>query len=288
MLLLAGAMDGSVAILQADNGSVLWRHKAHAKYCVRVRWAADSSHFVSCSWDRTLCVFSHSPGTDGPEFKLLNSVTYMSQVQDVEFIPGAELSDQLLAVALKSTNYLRLFDMLQLKVIDRCICCLLLLGTGHVHALQVINCILCTPSSPHDRCVQEHSKVNMNAMGDDHVSFSASHLTASPCKKYLLVSTEGSRIIMFRVQGTLVRARCTSASFSSTEAEEFVLCRLDSGKEFLWFECGGEVSPTMCSMALQWFLHFCSSSSWHCHCVSCGHNQGMPRRMLTVDKTNSY
>ena len=49
--------------------------------------------------------------------------------------------------------------------------------------------------------MQEHSKVNMNAMGDDHVSFSASHLAASPCKKYLLVSTEGSRIIMFRVQG---------------------------------------------------------------------------------------
>lgn len=118
MLLLAGAMDGSVTVLQADTGTVLWRHKAHAKYCVRVRWAADSCHFVSCSWDRTMCVFSHTSGTSGPEFKLLKSETYISQVQDVEFIPGAEQSHHLLAVALKSTNYLRLYDMLQLKVLD--------------------------------------------------------------------------------------------------------------------------------------------------------------------------
>ena len=135
MLLAAGAMDGSVTIMQADTGSVLWRHKAHAKYCVRVRWAADSCHFVSCSWDRTLCVFSHSPGTDGPAFKLLKSETYVSQVQDVEFITSAGQSDQLLAVALKSTNYLRLFDMLQLKVFDRYMCYWLLPGTALVYGL---------------------------------------------------------------------------------------------------------------------------------------------------------
>ena len=48
--------------------------------------------------------------------------------------------------------------------------------------------------------------MNMNAMGDDHVSFSASHLAASPCNKYLLVSTEGSRIIMFRIKGTAAQS----------------------------------------------------------------------------------
>lgn len=136
MLLLAGAMDGSVTVLQADTGTVLWRHKAHAKYCVRVRWAADGRHFISCSWDRTMCVFSHSPGRDGPEFKLLKSETYVSQVQDVEFIPAVQQPDQLLAVALKSTNYLRLFDMLRLKVLGRRMCCLLLLGTAFVHVCR--------------------------------------------------------------------------------------------------------------------------------------------------------
>lgn len=161
MLLLAGAMDGSVLLLDAHTGTVLLRHKAHAKYCVRVRWAPHSSHFATCSWDHTMSVFQMNISAHEPSFSLQKSETYLSQVQDVEFIPGAEPSDQVLAVALKNTNYLRLFDILLLK---------------------------------------EHSKVNMNAMGDDHVSFSASHLAVSPCRRFLLVSTDGSRIIMFRVK----------------------------------------------------------------------------------------
>lgn len=116
MLLLAGSMDGSVTLLDAHTGTVLTRHKAHAKYCVRVRWAPDSSHCVSCSWDHTMAVFTHSSNTDEPSLQLQKSTTYLSQVQDVDFIPGAEPSDQLLAVALKNTNYLRLFDVYQLKV----------------------------------------------------------------------------------------------------------------------------------------------------------------------------
>ena len=48
---------------------------------------------------------------------------------------------------------------------------------------------------------QEDERVNMNALGDDHVSFSASHLAASPCGEYLLVSTDGPRIVMFRIAG---------------------------------------------------------------------------------------
>ncbi|DBB06686.1 TPA: hypothetical protein ACH3X1_012194 [Trebouxia sp. C0004] len=161
MLLLAGSMDGSVTLLDAHTGTVLTRLKAHAKYCVRVQWAPDSSHCVSCSWDHTMAVFTHIASTNEPSLQLQKTTTYLSQVQDVVFIPGAEPSDQLLAVALKNTNYLRLFDVHQLK---------------------------------------EHSKVNMNARGDDHVSFSASHLAVSPCQRYLLVSTDGSRIIMFRLK----------------------------------------------------------------------------------------
>ena len=46
----------------------------------------------------------------------------------------------------------------------------------------------------------------MNALGDDHVSFSATALALSPCGHYLLVSTEGPRIIMFRVKGVSTTA----------------------------------------------------------------------------------
>ena len=49
--------------------------------------------------------------------------------------------------------------------------------------------------------MQEMGTVNMNAMGDDHVSFSASHLALSPDQRYLLVSTDGPRLLMLRVRG---------------------------------------------------------------------------------------
>ena len=141
-----------------------------------------------------MSVFSHTSSTDHPEFKLLKSETFVSQVQDVEFIPGPETATELLAVALKNTNYLRLFDLEQLKVSEQ-----------HPHQQCKVwtpDLCVCLDMLPcHAVWVQEHSKVNMNAMGDDHVSFSASHLAASPCHKFLLVSTEGSRLIMFRVKG---------------------------------------------------------------------------------------
>lgn len=72
-----------------------------------------------------MAVFAHTTSTDEPSLQLQKSTTYLSQVQDVEFIPGAESSDQLLAVALKNTNYLRLFDIYQLKV-----CHDMLVGSG--------------------------------------------------------------------------------------------------------------------------------------------------------------
>ena len=55
--------------------------------------------------------------SDGPSLSQQKTETYLSQVQDVECISGAQSSDQLLAVALKNTNYLRLYDIQQLKVL---------------------------------------------------------------------------------------------------------------------------------------------------------------------------
>jgi len=73
-----------------------------------------------------------------------------------------------------------------------------------------------------DSFLQEHSKVNMNAMGDDHVSFSASHLAVSPCQRYLLVSTDGSRIIMFRLKGTFLPD--SFGSFAKRQMAKFAKC----------------------------------------------------------------
>ena len=41
----------------------------------------------------------------------------------------------------------------------------------------------------------------MNALGDEHVSFSARQLDISPDGKHLLVSTDSPRILLLRIQG---------------------------------------------------------------------------------------
>ena len=44
--------------------------------------------------------------------------------------------------------------------------------------------------------------MNMNAQEwDDHVSFSATHLALSPNGKMLAVSTDGPRIVIYRIEG---------------------------------------------------------------------------------------
>ena len=54
----------------------------------------------------------------------------------------------------------------------------------------------------------------MNALGDDHVSFSAAHLAASACGRLLLVSGDNGRLVVYETAGTLnwqlqvVRWRC--------------------------------------------------------------------------------
>lgn len=48
---------------------------------------------------------------------------------------------------------------------------------------------------------QGDEKVNLNALKDNHVSFSARQLQVSPDSKYLLVSTDTSRIVLLRIKG---------------------------------------------------------------------------------------
>ncbi|KAK9824547.1 hypothetical protein WJX72_011229 [[Myrmecia] bisecta] len=160
--LLAGSMDGSVTLLDGMTGNVLHTLRPHTKYCVRMRWSPEGAAAASCSWDHSMAVYSCPATTSeagGSEALVLRKHhPYASQVQDVEFLQDGKT----LAVALKQTNYLRLFDT---------------------------------------ESLQDTGRVNMNAFGDDHVSFSASHLALSPCRQYLLVSTDGARIIMFRCQG---------------------------------------------------------------------------------------
>jgi hypothetical protein len=55
----------------------------------------------------------------------------------------------------------------------------------------------------------------MNAQGDSHLSFIAKHLTASPGQQYLLISTDGGRIIMMNTKTwKQVRPRISEAQLA--------------------------------------------------------------------------
>ena len=67
--LLVGTMDGSISILDAEEGHVLWTTKAHAKYCVQALWNPSGTGFVTASWDQSLCVYEW-PASRGGESSL--------------------------------------------------------------------------------------------------------------------------------------------------------------------------------------------------------------------------
>ena len=67
-----------------------------------------------------MSVFQLQKGADEPSFSLQKSETYLSQVQDVEFIPDAAPAEELVVIALKNTNYLRLYDPTKFKVGTLC------------------------------------------------------------------------------------------------------------------------------------------------------------------------
>ena len=77
------------------------------------------------------------------------------------------------------------------------------------------------------------AKVNMNALGDDHVSFSARQLAVSPDQRFLLVSTDSPRILLFRREGQRGYAMpCRPHCFSNCIAagHQSAVAQLSPGK----------------------------------------------------------
>ena len=60
--LLVGSMDGSMSIVDAEDGTVLGATKAHSKYCVQATWNSSGTGFVTASWDQSLCIYEWPAG----------------------------------------------------------------------------------------------------------------------------------------------------------------------------------------------------------------------------------
>lgn len=161
--LLVGSMDGSVSMLHASSGACLQTMRVHSKYVVRVCWAPDGEHFLSASWDGHVCVYTASPGRQheaGSGTCCFQKLGALPFASAVQDVTFLPGSDRIV-VALRGTNYLRIRKFPDLQ--------------------------------------DGEERVNMNQLGDDHISFTASHLSVSPNGKYLLVSTDGARILLLRI-----------------------------------------------------------------------------------------
>ena len=55
-------MDGSVSVLDAEEGTALCTTKAHSKYCVQATWNSSGTGFVTASWDQSLCIYEWPAG----------------------------------------------------------------------------------------------------------------------------------------------------------------------------------------------------------------------------------
>jgi hypothetical protein len=222
-LVAAGCMDGSIAVLDAASGTLQARCQPHRKYVVAAAWAADGRHLVTGSWDHSYAVHrlqrqqpaaaqqptaaallvaaaddeaAGEPASScaGWELVRVHEAQTAAKVNAVLPLPsssgdggdlgssstGSSTSSSFL-VAVQGSNYL-----CHLSISNPAAAC----DSG--------------AGSPAAAVVREEARINMNARGDDHVSFSAAHLALSPCARLLLVSADNGRLLVYERHGALL------------------------------------------------------------------------------------
>jgi len=162
-LLLSTAMDGSAAISNAETGEVVATFKNHNKYVIRGAWSPDGQLFATCGHDKHVNIYKVVEGEPGEALEAPKAPIF-EKFRSKEFVNIPEaiafLSDSAtLVISIRGDNYLHYLD---------------------------------TQSG-------EDMKVNLNQQGDDHVSFTVLDLVPSPDGKYLLASTDKSRLVLYPV-----------------------------------------------------------------------------------------
>lgn len=168
--LVMGSLDSSFSVVDITGLSpeatpdsvrytVLTQQKLHKKHVVRVKWSPSGTRFATASYDHSVRIMEEKVNTETGE------ITY-EQIKEFEFIEAVESlvwtkDGKWLIVSVRKDNYLHYFN-------------------------------------PEENWAE--TKFNMNAnQADDHVSFTAMDLHLSQDGKYLLVTTDKSRAIMFAV-----------------------------------------------------------------------------------------
>jgi COMPASS component SWD3 len=179
-LMLTASLDGSAALIDVvKNDKVQTFKDLHNKPIVRAKFSNDGGLFITTSYDHTLNIFEMvSPATPispitpasprSPSSASPTGIRYR-KLKTMKFPTALEgvafLPDgQTLVVSMRENNYLHYIDLNTFDI----------------------------------------EKYNMNANGDDHVSFTAMDISPSPHNDgaYILVSTDKSRVILFRTRSS--------------------------------------------------------------------------------------
>eukprot|EP00051_Salpingoeca_urceolata_P020471 m.307303 g.307303 ORF g.307303 m.307303 type:complete len:430 (+) comp19628_c1_seq3:2188-3477(+) len=168
-LILSGCMGGQVLLCDVRDGAVKFTGEAHSKYVVRLAWSACGRFFASGSYDRAVHLYRRcdEDGADEPDGLSFVLARKLSFKGAVESLAFSRCEETpLLAVGIRDSN--------------------------HIHLVNTTTF--------------DQQRLNVNALGDDHVSFNLLELSFSPDGNFILASTDKDKLILYDVQsGTQVR-----------------------------------------------------------------------------------
>eukprot|EP00936_MAST-01D_sp_MAST-1D-sp1_P000197 g197.t1 len=152
----------------------------HSKYVVQAKWTACGTCFATASHDKSVLIFRRRHALDAPDAAATQTDLFTQEHQLLfkNCVEALEVLGTVLVVSVRGDNYLHCADLSGTS--DR---------GGSIADGDDDYAI--------DGASLRRWKRNMNERGDDHVSFSVLHLSASPDGRHLLAATDKSRHILF-------------------------------------------------------------------------------------------
>ncbi|KAJ3018094.1 hypothetical protein HKX48_003170 [Thoreauomyces humboldtii] len=192
--LLSGGMDGAHHIVDVRTGVAVQSWKDHGKYVVRAKFSPDGRWFATGSYDRNVHVYRRVEGreeAEPPKYEKVHSVQFRGAVESLCFLPPVNAEDSA-GSATSTVTPTTASGPLAIYT--------LVVGSRDDNCLHYIDMdpSRAYPSTPY----------NMNANGDDWISFTAMDISPSPSGRHLAVYTDSKagRIILFRAR-TSTQAR---------------------------------------------------------------------------------
>lgn len=164
--IIAATMGGTSHVINGSTGAIEQSFTDHRKFAVATKWVLGGRGFVTGSHDRRVVL--RREATAGGRTEEMKEWTFFGCVESIAVLGGERRGNgKDVVVSVRDDNRLHVID----------------LESGEVKEL-----------------------LNMNATGDDHVSFTALDVSVSPGGRHVLVSTDKDRLILFDIErGVQVR-----------------------------------------------------------------------------------